>query len=79
MALTAGDILDAIAEETTIDRAKLTPMATLQSLDITSLDVIGVAFVIEDKFALTVDQDDFKGAETVQEFLDVFLTKSRPI
>ncbi len=78
MALTADDVLEAISSETTIDRARLAPDATLESLDIASLDIIGVAFAIEDRFGLTVDQEDFKGARTVSDFVDVFLTKARP-
>ncbi len=78
MALTAEDVLDAISTETTIPRDKLTPDATLASLDIASLDVIGVAFSIEDEFGLMVDQDAFKGAQTVQDFVDVFLTQAKP-
>lgn len=73
--ITADDILTIIAEEVSIDRADLKPEATLEALNIASLDMISVMFAIEDKFAIIVEQDDLKGAATLQDFIDVVIAK----
>jgi acyl carrier protein len=76
MAITAEDVLTIISEEVPIDRAQLDPSATLESLNIASLDMISVMFALEDKFALVIEQDDVKDAKTLQDFVDVVLAKS---
>ena len=50
MDISEADILAVFEEETNVDSAKLQPSATLASLDIASLDLIGVSFALEDKF-----------------------------
>jgi len=77
MAITADDILTIISEEVPIDRALLDPAATLDSLNIASLDMISVMFALEDKFGLVIEQDDVKDAKTLQEFLDAVIAKSQ--
>jgi acyl carrier protein len=62
MAITAEDVLTIISEEVPIDRARLDPAATLESLDIASLDMISVMFALEDKFGLVIEQEDVKDA-----------------
>jgi acyl carrier protein len=57
MAITAEDVLTIISEEVPIDRARLDPAATLESLDIASLDMISVMFALEDKFGLVIEQE----------------------
>ena len=77
MAITADDILTIISDEVPIDRALLDPTATLESLNIASLDMISVMFALEDKFGLVIEQDDVKDAKTLQDFLDVVIAKSQ--
>ncbi len=76
MAITADDVLTIISDEVPIDRALLDPKATLESLNIASLDMISVMFALEDKFGLVIEQDDVKDAKTLQDFLDVVIAKS---
>ncbi len=76
MAITADDILTIISDEVPIDRALLDPAATLESLNIASLDMISVMFALEDKFAVVIEQDDVKEAKTLQEFIDVVIAKA---
>jgi acyl carrier protein len=76
MAITADDVLTIISEEVPIDRAKLDPAATLESLDIASLDMISVMFALEDKFGVVIEQDDVKDAKTLQDFVDVVQAKA---
>ena len=77
MAITADDVLTIISDEVPIDRALLDPKATLESLNIASLDMISVMFALEDKFGLIIEQDDVKDAKTLQDFLDVVIAKSQ--
>jgi acyl carrier protein len=77
MAITAEDVLTIISEEVPIDRARLDPAATLESLDIASLDMISVMFALEDKYGLIIEQDDVKDAKTLQDFLDAVIAKSQ--
>ncbi len=76
MTITADDVLAIISEEVPIDRAQLDPSATLDSLNIASLDMISVMFALEDKFGLVIEQDDVKDAKTLQDFLDAVLAKA---
>jgi acyl carrier protein len=77
MAITADEVLTIISDEVPIDRALLDPKATLESLNIASLDMISVMFALEDKFGLIIEQDDVKDAKTLQDFLDVVIKKSQ--
>ena len=76
MAITADDVLTIISEEVPIDRARLDPSATLESLDIASLDMISVMFALEDKFGVVIEQDDVKDAKTLQDFISVVQAKA---
>jgi acyl carrier protein len=70
-------IFDIIAKESGIDRAKITPDATLKDLEIQSLDAVQILFEIEDHFKITMpdrdpnfDTESVKGLiETVQKLV----------
>ena len=70
-------IFDIIARESGIDRAKITPEATLKQLEIQSLDAVQILFEIEDHFKITMpdrdpnfDTESVKGlVETVEKVL----------
>jgi acyl carrier protein len=70
-------ILAIIAREAAIDRSRLAPDATLDSLAIASLDVINILFAVEDECSIELDAAEFEGAKTVQQFLDVILAKAK--
>ena len=77
MTVTADQVLDVISQEVPIDREKLDPAATLEQLDIASLDMISVTFALEDQFELVVEQTDFADCKTVQDFVDMVVAKSQ--
>ena len=70
-------IFDIISRESGIDRAQITPEATLKDLDIQSLDAVQILFEIEDHFKITMpdrdpnfDTESVKGlVETVEKLL----------
>ena len=74
--ISADKVLDLISEEVPIDRAKLDPSATLESLDIASLDMISVMFALEDKYNIVVEQDDVKDAKTLNDLVNIVLAKA---
>lgn len=74
--LSADDILNLISEEVPIDRDKLDPSATLESLDIASLDMISVMFALEDKYNVVVEQEDVKDAKTLDDFVKIVQAKA---
>jgi acyl carrier protein len=55
-------VIDIIAKEASIDRDKITLDATLQDLEVHSLDGIQIIFEIEDKFDITVPEDEAQHA-----------------
>lgn len=58
------DILDIVAKETGVERARLTPDASLADLDIPSLDLVQAIFAIEERFKVDVPVvSDRTGAE----------------
>ena len=64
-------IFDIIAKESGIDRAKITPDATLKDLEIQSLDAVQILFEIEDHFKVTMpDRDPNFDTESVKGLIE---------
>ena len=75
MSIDPQSVLNIVAEESLVDRAKLTPDATLESLGIASLDIISIVFALEEKFGLVLEQTDFEGVTTVSGLVDLIVAK----
>jgi acyl carrier protein len=69
------DIIAIIAQEARIDADKLTPDATLVSLDIASLDVVSVLFAIEDTYGVEIDAGEMASATTLGAFVDIIMAR----
>jgi len=65
------DILEIIAAKAMIDRAKLTPEVKLNTLGLTSLDMVELVFAIEDKFGIEMPFNANTGAHAFQTIGDV--------
>jgi acyl carrier protein len=76
MAIDRESVLDIIAEEALIDRAKLTSDATLESLGIASLDMISIVFALEEKFGLALEPSDLEGVSALGPLVDLILDKA---
>ncbi len=74
--ITPDEILDLVSTEVPIDRAKLDASATLDSLDIASLDIISVMFALEDKYGISLEQEDMQGVSTLDDFIKVVMAKA---
>ena len=60
-------VFDIIAKESGIDRARITPEATLKDLEIQSLDAVQIIFELEDHFKITMpDRDPDFDTESVK-------------
>jgi acyl carrier protein len=76
MAVSADDILEVVAQEALVDRAKLTPDATLESLGIASLDIISIVFAFEDRFGVVLEQAEFEHVRTVADLVALIAGKA---
>jgi acyl carrier protein len=76
MAVSADEILDVVAQEALVDKAKLTPDATLESLGIASLDIISIVFALEDRFGVVLEQAEFEHVRTVADLVALILGKT---
>lgn len=66
MPISSEDILAIVMTEAGIAPDKLRPEATLAALDIASLDLVSIAFEIEDKFGVEIATDDLQADMTLE-------------
>jgi acyl carrier protein len=76
MSVSPDAILDVVAEEASIDRDKLTPDATLESLGIASIDIISIVFALEDRFGVVLEQSEFETVRTVSDLVELIGAKA---
>jgi acyl carrier protein len=70
MASLDDELLDLIAEEALIDRAKLVRGATLESIGLDSVDLVSVVFAVEEKYHIEIAEDAFAKTGNLGDFLD---------
>lgn len=73
MASVESDVLDIIAEQSTVDRSQLTRDSRLEDIEIESLDVVEIIFALEEKFDVHVPynaNDQELQFETVGDVID---------
>ena len=76
MKATESELLDLIAQEAIIDRAKLVREATLADLGISSLDVITMLFELEEKYGVVIEEGDMPAdMTTLGEMVDFLLSR----
>ena len=68
-------IYDGLVELGT-ERDDLTREATLESLDVDSLDLVELAQIVEDEFGVELRGDDVKDVKTVGEVIDLVVSKA---
>ena len=61
------ELIDLIAEEALIDRAKLDPAAKLEDIGLDSVDLVSVIFAIEEKYGIEIAEDSFTRSDTLGE------------
>ena len=60
------ELIDIIAEEALIDRAKLDPAAKLEDIGLDSVDLVSVIFAIEEKYGIEIAEDAFSRTDTLE-------------
>jgi acyl carrier protein len=69
-------LYDLIVSETKIDRSRFTADATLESLEVESIDVVMILMAIEEKFGVYIPIDGALGeAKNVASFVDAVAGK----
>ena len=68
-------IFDGLVELGT-ERDQLSREATLEDLDVDSLDLVELAQIVEDEFGVELRGDDVKDVKTVGEVIDLVVTKA---
>jgi acyl carrier protein len=66
-----SEIIAELSEITGIHTDSLTPDATLERLDIDSLDLVEFKQVVEDRYDVVLERDDFTEVATIGQALDV--------
>lgn len=66
-----NQIIETIVTEGMIDRDKVTPDATIESLDLKSIDIVMILTAIEDKFDVYIPMDGpFHDAKDVKDLIN---------
>jgi acyl carrier protein len=68
-------IFDGLVELGT-ERDELKREATLEDLDVDSLDLVELAQIVEDEFGVELRGDDVKDVKTVGEVIDLVVSKA---
>jgi acyl carrier protein len=67
----ANQIIDVIVKEGMVDREKATLDATIESLDLKSIDIVMILTAIEDKFDVYIPMDaPFQEARNIGELIN---------
>jgi acyl carrier protein len=65
------EIIEVIAAEGMVDRTKVTPDATIESLDLKSVDIVMILTALEEKFNVYIPMDgSLQDAKTVEALID---------
>ena len=65
------ELLDLIAGEALVDRAKLTPQVKLADVGLDSVAVVSVIFAVEERYGVEIPEDAFGDAADFGQFLAV--------
>ena len=71
MANLDDELLDLIAAESLVDRARLTRQATLADIGLDSVDVISIVFAVEEKYGVEIADNAFAETTDLGGFLDI--------
>ena len=71
-------IIDIIVRETKLDPSRVTPEATLESLDLQSIDLVEAMMAIEEKFGVYFPMDsNLTDAKNVEQFVQAVVSRIR--
>ena len=64
------ELIDIIAEEALMDRAKLDTGAKLEDIGLDSVDLVSVIFAIEEKYGIEIAEDAFSRTDTLASVME---------
>lgn len=76
MQVRAEDIVEIIVKETGIPAERLRPDVGLASLEIESIDLVSVIFAVEDRYGISITNEEAAEAETLQQLIDIVAAKA---
>jgi acyl carrier protein len=71
MTILHDELLELIAEEALVDKARLTPEATLGDTGLDSVGVVSVAFAVEEKYGVEIPDEAFSEITTFGQFMGI--------
>ncbi len=75
------EIIEVIAAEGMVDRSKITPDATIESLDLKSVDIVMILTALEEKFNVYIPMDgslqEAKDVKSLIEAIADYIQKER--
>jgi acyl carrier protein len=69
------DLIDLVAKEALVDVEKLKKDATLEEIGLDSVDLVSVVFAVEDKYGVTIGENDLEKSATLGQMLDLIQAK----
>ena len=63
------ELLDLIAHEVLVDRDKLNPQATFETLGIDSVDTVSVLFAVEEKYGVRLETTELSREHTLAQLM----------
>jgi acyl carrier protein len=69
------DLIDLIAKEALTDVEKLKKDSTLEEIGLDSVDLVSVVFAIEDKYGVSIGENDLEKSATLAQMLTLIESK----
>ena len=69
------DLIDLVAKEALVDVEKLKKDSTLEEIGLDSVDLVSVVFAVEDKYGVTIGENDLEKSATLGQMLDLIQAK----
>jgi acyl carrier protein len=69
------DLIDLVAKEALVDVEKLKKDSTLEEIGLDSVDLVSVVFAVEDKYGVTIGENDLEKSATLGQMLALIEAK----
>jgi acyl carrier protein len=69
------DLIDLVAKEALVDVEKLKMDSTLEEIGLDSVDLVSVVFAVEDKYGVTIGENDLEKSATLGQMLALIEAK----
>ncbi|HUO21024.1 MAG TPA: phosphopantetheine-binding protein [Caulobacteraceae bacterium] len=70
-----AELIDLISKEALVDVEKLKKDATLEEIGLDSVDMVSVIFAVEDKYGVSVGENDLEKSATLGQMLTLIEAK----